>query len=77
MRKAIQRALRDHLQSEGQITGFMVVTFRDGVATITSDASDNDEVAQEVLETIAVAILDPASPADDSDDGIGVCAGNA
>ncbi|HEX2552278.1 MAG TPA: hypothetical protein VHL98_01160 [Microvirga sp.] len=77
MRKALQRALRDHLQSEGQITGFMVVTFRDGVAAITSDASDNDEAAQRVLETLAVALLEPASPAEDPDDEIGVCAGTA
>ncbi len=77
MRKALQRALRDHLQPDGQITGYMVVTFRDGVATITSDASDNDEAAQEVLETIALAILDPASPAEDASDEIGICAGNA
>ena len=77
MRKALQRALRDHLQPDGQITGYMVVTFRDGVATITSDASDNDEAAQEVLETIPLAILDPASPAEDASDEIGICAGNA
>lgn len=77
MRKALQRALRDHLQSEGQITGFMVVTFRDGVAAITSDASDNDEAAQKVLGTLAEALLEPVSPAQDADDEIGICAGSA
>ena len=76
MRKSVQKAVQDHLQLAGDITGYMVVTFRDGVATITSEASEADEAAQEVLEAIAQAIVDPMSPADDHDE-IGICAGNA
>jgi hypothetical protein len=53
MRKDLQRAVREHLQQKGEITGYMVVTFRDGIATFSSDAGDGDEAAQEILEAIA------------------------
>ncbi len=77
MRKDLQRAVREHLQQKGEITGYMVVTFRDGIATFSSDAGDGDEAAQEILEAIATALIEPMSPADDQDDAIGVCAGTA
>jgi len=77
MRKAFQRAVQLHLEQKGEITGYMIVTFRDGIATFTSDAGDSDEAAQEILEAIAIALTEPAHPADDHDDEIGICAGSA
>jgi hypothetical protein len=78
MRKAFQRAVEQQLDQDGEITGYMVVTFRDGVATFSSDASEGDEPAQEILAAIATALTEPESvAADDDDDAIGVCAGSA
>ncbi len=77
MRKALQRAVLEYLQQKGEITGYMVVTFRDGIATFSSDAGDDDEAAQEILEAIATALVEPINPAEDQDDAIGVCAGTA
>jgi hypothetical protein len=48
---------------------------RGGIATFSSDAGD--EAAQEILEAIAAALIEPMSPADDQDDAIGICAGTA
>jgi hypothetical protein len=43
MRKALQSAAFEHLRQKGKITGYMVVTFRDRIATFISDASGKDE----------------------------------
>jgi hypothetical protein len=44
---------------------------------LTAQASDCDEVAREVIEGIEAALSDPMSPADDDEDEIGICAGQA
>ncbi len=43
MRKALQSAAFEHLRQKGKIRGYMVVTFRDRIATFISDASGKDE----------------------------------
>lgn len=77
MRKALQRAIRQHLEQKGEVTGYMVVTFRDGVASFSSDAGEDDEAAREILAFIAAALTETANPAHDQDDAIGICAGTA
>jgi hypothetical protein len=77
MRRLIEKALREHQDEQGEITGYMLITFRDGEAMVTGEASDGDEVAQEVIGGIEAALLDPACACDDADDEIGVCAGHA
>ncbi len=44
---------------------------------ITAQASESDEVAQEVIEGIEAALSDPMTAADDDEDEIGICAGQA
>ena len=77
MRKRIEKALREHLNEQEEITGFMLITFRDGEAMVTGEASEGDEAAQEVISGIEAALLNPACACDDADDAIGVCAGHA
>lgn len=77
MRKRIEKALREHLAEQGDITGYMLITFRDGEAMVTGEASEADEVAQEVISGIEAALLDENCPCEDADDAIGVCAGHA
>jgi hypothetical protein len=77
LHKLIEKALREHREEHGEVTGFLLITFRDGEAMLTGQASDCDEVAQEVIDEIGAALLNPASRADDAEDEIGVCAGQA
>ncbi len=77
MHKLIEKALREHREEHGEVTGFLLITFRDGEAMLTAQASDCDEVAREVIEGIEAALSDPMSPADDDEDEIGICAGQA
>jgi type VI protein secretion system component Hcp len=42
-RKALQSAVFEHLRQKGKITGYMIVTFRDCIATFISDAGGGDE----------------------------------
>lgn len=77
LHKLIEKALREHREEHGEVTGFLLITFRDGEAMLTAQASDCDEVAREVIEGIEAALSDPMSPADDDEDEIGICAGQA
>ena len=77
MHKLIEKALCEHREEHGEVTGFLLITFRDGEAMLTAQASDCDEVAREVIEGIEAALSDPMSPADDDEDEIGICAGEA
>ena len=77
MRKLIEKALHEHLDEQGEVTGYMLITFRDGEAMFTGQASEGDEVAQEVITGIEAALLDPTDACDDADDAIGVCDGHA
>ena len=77
LHKLIEKALREHREEQGDVTGFLLITFRDGEAMLTAQASDCDEVARDVIDSIEAALLDPMSPATDADDEIGLCAGQA
>ena len=77
MHKLIEKALREHREEQGEVTGYLLITFRDGEAMLTGQASDCDEVAQEVIEGIEAALSNPMSAADDAEDDIGICAGQA
>ncbi len=77
MRKLIEKALRKHLNEQGEITGYMLITVRDGEAMVTGEASEVDEAAQEVIRWIEAALVDPTCAGDDPEDAIGVCAGRA
>ncbi len=77
MHTLIEKALREHREEQGEVTGFLLITFRDGEAMLTGQASDCDEVAQEVIEWIETALSKPMSAADDAEDEIGICAGQA
>jgi len=48
LRKLIEKAVREHRDEQGQITGFMLIPFRDGEAMMTAEASDCDKDTQEV-----------------------------
>lgn len=77
MRKALQRAIRDHLRDSGGLTGFLLVTIRDGEVSATGSAGDNDEVAQDVINALLQVLPEPMSLAEDGDDEIVICAGRA
>ena len=77
MHKLIEKALREHREEQGEVTGYLLITFRDGEAMLTGQASDCDEIAQEVIEDIQAALSNPMSAADDAEDDIGICAGQA
>ena len=77
MHKLIEKALREHREEQEEVTGYLLITFRDGEAMLTGQASDCDEVAQEVIESIEAALSNPMSAADDAEDDIGICAGEA
>ncbi len=77
MRKRLERALREHREEPGAITGYLVITFRDGRAYMTGEASDGDEVAQTMIEGVMEAIEAPPTGAEDEGDAIGVCLGTA
>ena len=77
LHKLIEKALREHQEEQGEVTGFLLITFQDGEAMLTGQASDCDEVAQEVIESIEAALSDPMSAANDPEDEIGLCAGQA
>ena len=77
MRKLIEKALREHREEQGDITGFMLITFQDGEAMISGEASDGDEVAQQIISEIEAALLDPECPCETEHDEIGRCSGHA
>ena len=77
MRKRIETALREQLTEQGEITGYMLITFRDGEAMVTGEASEGDEVAQKVISGIEAALLEENCPCNDAEDAIGICAGHA
>ncbi|HYF55966.1 MAG TPA: hypothetical protein VEA41_17050 [Salinarimonas sp.] len=77
MRKRLERALRDHRDEPGAITGYLVITFRDGRAYMTGEASDGDEIAQTMIDGVREAIEAPLTGAEDDGDTIGLCLGSA
>ena len=77
MRKLIEKALREHQQEQGDITGYMLITFQDGEAMISGEASEGDEVAQQIISEIEAALLDPPCACENEQDEIGRCSGHA
>jgi hypothetical protein len=77
LRKLIEKALREHQDEQGDITGYMLITFRDGEAMISGEASDGDEVAQGIISEIEAALLNPSCACDNEEDEIGRCVGHA
>ena len=77
MRKLIEKALREHQLEQGEITGYMLITFQDGEAMISGEASDGDEVAQQIISEIEAALLNPPCDCDSEQDEIGRCSGHA
>jgi hypothetical protein len=59
LHKLIEKALREHREEQGEVTGFLLITFRDGEAMLTGQASDCDEVAQEVIEGMRLPCRHP------------------
>ena len=77
MRKLIEKALREHHEEQGEITGYMLITFQDGEAMISGEASDGDEVAQQIISEIETSLLNPAYACEIEQDEIGRCSGHA
>ena len=77
MRKLVEKALREHQDEQGEITGYMLITFQDGEAMISREASDGDEVAQQIISEIEAALLKPACACENEQDEIGRCSGHA
>ena len=77
MRKLIEKALREHHEEQGEITGYMLITFQDGEAMISGEASDGDEVAQQIISEIEASLLNPACGCESEQDEIGRCSGHA
>jgi hypothetical protein len=71
--KLIEKALREHRAEPGEVTGFVLITFRDGEAMITAEVSDGDEAAQNIVAGLGAALEEGP----DDDDEIGPCAGQA
>ena len=77
MRKLIEEAVREHQDEQGEITGYMLITFRDGEAMISGEASEGDELAQHIIGDIEAALLAPSHACDNEEDEIGRCVGHA
>jgi hypothetical protein len=76
MRKLIQKALVRHLREQGEPTGALLITFRDGQPQMTGLIDETDETAEGMITAIMNAISEPVA-ADEDDDPIGPCAGQA
>jgi hypothetical protein len=77
LRKLIEKALREHQQEQEDITGYMLITFQDGEAMISGEASEGDEVAQQIISEIEAALLNPPCACENEHDEIGRCTGHA
>jgi hypothetical protein len=76
MRKLIQKALLRHLREQGEPTGALLITFRDGRPHMTGFIDEADEAAEAMISAIMNAIATPDAD-DDATDTIGPCAGEA
>ncbi len=54
----------------------MLITFQDGEAMISREASDGDEVAQQTIGETEAALLNPPCACENEQDGIGRCFGS-
>jgi hypothetical protein len=76
MRKLIQKALVRHLREQGEQTGALLITFRDGRPQMTGLIDEADGTAEAIITAIMSAINEPDA-ADENEDMIGPCAGRA
>jgi hypothetical protein len=76
MRKLIQKALVRHLREQGEPTGALLITFRDGQPQMTGLIDKADDTAEAIITAIMSAISEPDA-ADENEDTIGPCAGQA
>jgi len=76
MRKFIQKALVRHLREQGEPTGALLITFRDGRPQMTGLIDEADEAAEAMITAIMSAISEPEAD-DENEDTIGPCAGRA
>ncbi|MPR07343.1 hypothetical protein [Microvirga tunisiensis] len=76
MRKLIQKAPLRHLREQGEPTGALLITFRDGQPQMTGLIDEADETAEAIITAIMNAVSEPDA-ADENDDPIGPCAGQA
>lgn len=76
MRKLIQKALLRHLREQGEPTGALLITFRDGEPQMTGLIDEADETSEAIITAVMSAISEPVAT-DENDDTIGPCAGRA
>lgn len=77
MRKLIEEALREHEDGNGEMTGFLLITFSNGRPAMTGAVDGIDETAEAVISGLMEAVSNPYDGAADEDDAIGPCAGRA
>jgi hypothetical protein len=65
-----------HLREQGEPTGALLITFRDGRPQMTGLIDEADETAEAMITAIMNAISEPDA-ADEDNDSIGPCAGQA
>ncbi|WP_262266089.1 hypothetical protein [Microvirga yunnanensis] len=75
MRKLNRKALLRHLREQGEPTGALLITFRDGQPQMTDLINESDRAADAMITAVISAIHEPASGEDV--DSIGPCAGRA
>jgi hypothetical protein len=76
MRKLIQKALLRHLREQGEPTGALLITFRDGQPQMTGLIDEADWAAEAMITAVISAIHEPNAAGED-EDSIGPCAGRA
>ena len=73
MRKELEDAVREHSQTQHGLTGYFLVTFDRGQATVSGQSDEHDEIAAEIIRLLADAMGEEP----DDDDEIGPCRGTA
>ncbi|WP_262269348.1 hypothetical protein [Microvirga yunnanensis] len=76
MHKPVQKALLRHLREQGEPTGALLITVRDGQPQVTGLIHEADQAAEAVITAVIAAIHEPDAAAG-NEDSIGPCAGRA
>ncbi|MXQ10267.1 hypothetical protein [Microvirga makkahensis] len=77
MRKLIQKALLRHFREQGEFSGALLITFKDGRPQMTGLIDDDDQAAEALIMAVMNAIETPDSDDEDYVDTIGPCVGEA
>lgn len=77
MRKLIQKALLRHFREQGEFSGALLITFKDGRPQMTGLIDEDDQAAEALIMAIMNAIEVPDEADADYEDTIGPCAGEA